>query len=249
MVRRTFLFALALLLLLSPSGFAHEFSYDKLLVAWMKLMGDDYDYTANAESYLRAYRPETWNLVRDDEFKIGREKQKTESIMKAKVKNFDLTQEFTLDTKMRFQTYDFDEKVFPLVTRWSDNSVSKATYWYPESRYPTGTLPYQMRVFFSNPELLASFPMDEKAAEKLVAGRKEWERFVNVRIEFKLLKAREGDGELQAEIKSLIISDTLGKKRVLHKVTIPTKGKKPPAATQEDRRASEGGSERKKAKD
>ncbi len=236
MSRPSILFVLALTLSVPASVSAHDFSYDTLLLGWMKLKGDDFDHKANAEAYLRLYRSDTWNDVKDDEFKVDREKKKTVEIMKGKVKEFDLTQEFTLDTKMAVKKYDFDEKLFPLGSRWQGNSVTRTSYWYPNSRYPTGTLPSRTDVYFSNPELLASFPMAEADAEKFVEGHKERDRMVAVRIQFTLTKAREGAGELQAEIQSVTISDTLGKKRILHKATRAVKVEKDKAKKDQDKK-------------
>ena len=199
---------------------AQDFSYDTLLLGWMKLKGDDFDYKANADSYLRLYRADTWSQVKDDEFKLDAEKKKSLEIMKRKAKDFDLSEEITLTTRLVFEKYDFDNNVFPLATS-RGSVVTKKTYWYPESRYPTGSLPDSMRLFFSNPELLASFPMDKDAAEKFVEGRKEYERVVTARVQFKLTKAREGAGELIAEVQSVTFHDTIGKKPLVHKATKP----------------------------
>jgi hypothetical protein len=218
------LLALALALFAPASCFAHEYSYDNLLLAWMKLKGEDYDYKANAESYLRLYRPDTWEAVKNNEFELDDETKKTITIMQRKVKDFDLTEEFTLTMRMHVGKYDFEDNLFPLSTEWG-GAVDKSTYWYPRSRYPSGTLPRNVRVYFSNPDLLASLPMSKEDAKQLIQGRKQKDRVVNVRVQFRLVKAREGAGEILAEVQSVTICDTLGKKRLLYKATKSRKEK------------------------
>lgn len=219
MLRATAL-ALAAALAAPATGSAQDFTYDSLLLGWVKLKGDDFDYKANAESYLRLYRADTWNQVKDNEFKLDAEKTKSVDIFKRKVKDFDLNEEITLTTKLVFGKYDFETKAFPLGTS-RGSEINKKTYWYPEPRYPNGTLPYYMQVSFSNPDLLASLPMDRDAAEKFVEGRNEYNRIVNADVKFKLTKAKEGAGELLAEIQSVSIRDTVGMKAVVHKATKP----------------------------
>lgn len=203
--------------LLSPAACpAQDFSYDSLLLGWMKLKGDDFDYEANAKSYLQLYRADTWAQVKDNEFKQRDEVKKTIDIMKRKVKDFDAGEEFTLNTKLTFDSYDFQTGVFPLGLS-SKSPVTNKTYWYPNSPYPTGTLPNEMKVYFSNPEMLASFPMDKEAAEKFIDGRKDYQRQVNARVQFKLTKARESSGEVLAEVQAVTLHDAHGTKDLVLK--------------------------------
>lgn len=205
---------------------AYEFNYDNLLAAWMKLNGDFAYSTNQVDSYMQLYRQAVYNQVRNNEFRLRRERKRTEEMMREKAKKFDPSGVFTLKTKLNLDKYDFDKKGFP-ITEMRQND---ARYWYPRSPYAR-YLPSQFKVYFANTAKLHYLPMDSQTAEQLLTSRTNRygriDRTVYAEIRFRLKKIKSvRRHQLSAEIVSATLYGTNKRVRVLRKVELNTNVKK-----------------------
>src|SRR3954453_1222177 len=111
---RLFVLCGSLLLLVPQPGEGHEYNYDNLLVAWMKL-DKDFEYKRDyVDSYMRLYHPKVWETVRNNEFLLEEKRMETQAEMKAAVKAFDLKDTFLLKPVVTLGPYNFDKKAFPV---------------------------------------------------------------------------------------------------------------------------------------
>lgn len=224
--------ALAVVLLVTLPAPAQEASYDHLLYGWMKLKGEGYDFYPHADSYLKQHHKSTWARAKGSEFKLEPERVKAVLAMKERAEKVDLTKEFTLTTRLTFGKYDFDARAFPLTAhvgkddKTAGGAVTAESYWFVRNPKPADTFPDEVRVSFSNPELLATLPMTKQAAETLTRDRKESQRVLTAKIQLRLTKAGEKPGELVAEVQAVTLHDTVGTKALVKEITKPTGGEK-----------------------
>lgn len=191
----TFLFVI---FLISPTLLAHDFSYDNLLTASIKL-DPAFDFEAHVDSYMKRYRNDIWKRYHEDEFELEDKRTESLSLWRSQVSSFDLGESFTLVTSFQIKDYDFEKQQFPL------DSISPTTY-FRESITWNYTLPATIRVFFDNSEIIGDLSMPKDEAKKFLQGRKD--RYGNINrditavIEFTLQRLK-SKNEIIAHIKSV----------------------------------------------
>lgn len=102
---------------------AHDFSWDTLLIAKMKLQRG-FDYESHVDSYMQVFRSSAWNRYKNDEFELEDRRNETLNLMKERVDLFDLDEELTINTTFSIGKYDFGKEEFPITEATSDH------YWY-----------------------------------------------------------------------------------------------------------------------
>src|SRR5262245_45924882 len=110
---RTFALFVACLVILAVVGLAPagSFNWDSMLLAWMKL-DKDFDYNdTRVDAYMEIYREDVWNRVRNNEFRLKEEREKTTGIMKERLKGFSLDEDFRLKTVLTFGKYNSEKNV------------------------------------------------------------------------------------------------------------------------------------------
>ncbi|MGB7342960.1 MAG: DUF4852 domain-containing protein [Pirellulaceae bacterium] len=214
----TFGFALTLAVLAVSSARAHEFSWDNLALAEIKLAGN-FDYDNHVDWYMQKYRPSVWKSCKDDEFTLDDRRQETLSMFREKVEQFDETQVFYLRARMSVGAYDFKANCFPI------QNMGPTNYWY-ESIYSSGDMPSNIRVFMKNYADFKTLPMPKDQARSFVSSRKNRsgnvDRNVYAMIELKMVDRR-GRGELNAEIQSATFYADNSHTRFLGQFKKPTK--------------------------
>jgi hypothetical protein len=176
---------------------AHEFSWDDLAMAEIKL-GGEFDYQNHVDWYMQKYRPSVWKSCRDDEFTLSDRREETLQMFRSKVQQFDVTQTFHLRARLSLGDYDFGSEAFPI------QNMGKNNYWY-ESIYNSGDMPSKIHVFMTNHEELKMLKMPKSQARGFVSSRKNRSGNVDRRIyaamELKMVRRR-GRGKLEAEVQS-----------------------------------------------
>ena len=171
----------------SAPASAKEFTYENLLYPWMKL--DAYfDYDAYVDCYMREYRNDVWQRSREDEFIKDEKRTETIDLMKDRVGEANLEDVFTVRTKKEFGEYDFEEGVFTF------NPVSKTAYFY-ESNGSICSFPQNLKVKFSNADIMEGIEMAKDEAQAFLTSRKRGssvDRSVTMEIDF-VLTARDGE--------------------------------------------------------
>ncbi|MCA9129181.1 MAG: DUF4852 domain-containing protein [Planctomycetales bacterium] len=179
----------------NPKVTAHDFTWDNLAMACIKL-DKNYDVDANVEWYMENYRTDTWKLARNDEFLLHEKKAETKKLFQNRIDEFDLSQTFELRANIDIGDYDFTNEEFPATTSGPDS------YWYKNSSKYSDSIPYTLKLFFKNHEFVDAVPMQPAAAKAFVQTRKQKngyvDRTVSATIEFRIVKLR-GKGELLAE--------------------------------------------------
>jgi hypothetical protein len=179
----------------TSSALAHDFTWDNLAFASIKL-NPEFDIDANVDWYIEAFRPDVWKRYRNDEFVFREKRAESRELLKQRIAQFDINEPFTIRGNVRIGAYDFEKQEFP-----TDPSGSTA-YWHEYGYKYSDVLPSDMKVFFLNHEFLRAIPMDQNAAKNLVAARKnsygEIDRTIYVNIEMRIVKL-ERPGELKAE--------------------------------------------------
>lgn len=201
------------------AAFAHDFSWENLQTASMKL-NKQFDYEAHVDGYMQAYRPDLWKRYRDDEFALEEKRVETIELMKKRAEKFSLDEDFVLNVRLDLGKYDFRESRFPI------ENMTENYYWYA-SKYSVGDLPGQFTVRFSNVSLLSVIPMSKESANDFVKRNKnsygQVNRTVSATIWFRLTELKHKDSEFVAEIQSAKIYEDAAKTRLMHEF------KKPPA--------------------
>ncbi|GEM_PF-1721105 len=176
---------------------AHEFSWDNLASAEIKLAGS-FDFENHVDWYMKKYRPSVWKSCKDDEFTLDDRRQETLAMFRAKVDQFDETQVFYLRAQMTLGDYDFQKNCFPI------QNMGPTNYWY-EYTYDSGDMPAKIRVYIKNYADFKTLPMHKEQARSFVSSRKDRrgnvDRKVYAMIELKIVERRVR-GELNAEIQS-----------------------------------------------
>lgn len=178
-----------------PQATAHDFTWDNLALACIKL-DKNYDVDANVEWYMENYREATWNLARNDEFLMHEKKEETRKIFQNRIDQFDVEQTFTLRANMEIGDYDFSNQEFPRDHNGPDS------YWYKSSSKYSDSIPSTLRLFMKNYAFLHGVPMEPAAARAFIQSRKNRsgyvDRSVYAIVEFRIVKLKE-EGELLAE--------------------------------------------------
>jgi hypothetical protein len=194
---------------------AEEFSYRNLTSARMKL-DKHFDFEANADSYMQAFRYDIYKAYRNDEFQFRRKLSETVGMMKEAAEQFSLDAEMTLNVRLTLGNYNFAKQDFPII------EMNGSNYWYKNCPYHRGNLPSSYSVHLTNKTLIRSIPMSERNAEAFIAARKTSYGSVNRSIEgvirFKILKLRGEKNEFDVEVQSARFFADEARTRVLHSV-------------------------------
>ena len=91
------------------------FDWDNLLAASIKFQ-KDYNYEAIADSYLQVFEPTVWNHVREDEFKLQKERKRVIAQAEEEVDRFSLDKCVRLNTWLNLGTYNFESESFPVLS-------------------------------------------------------------------------------------------------------------------------------------
>lgn len=176
---------------------AHEFSWDNLAFAEIKLSGS-FDYDNHVDWYMQKYRPSVWKSCKDDEFTLEDRRQETLAMFRERVKQFDETQTFYLRARISIGAYDFKEGSFPI------KNMGPTNYWY-ENIYGSGDMPSKIRVYMTNYDGFQQLPMPKDQARSFVSSRKSRsgnvDRNIYAMFELKLV-GRRSRGELEAEVQT-----------------------------------------------
>lgn len=212
---------------------AEEFTYRNLTSARMKL-DKHFDFTANADSYMQAFRYDVYKAYRNDEFQFRKKLSETVEMMKEAAERFSLDAEMTLNVRLTLGNYNFDKQEFPIIEMNSSN------YWYKNCPYHRGNLPSSYSVHLTNKSLIRSLPMSEWNAEAFIIARKSRYGDVNRTIEgvirFKILKLRDEANEFDVEVQSAKFFSDNARTQLLHSIVKKeeTKPKDPEAAFTQD---------------
>lgn len=197
---------------------AHDFSWDNLLMAKMKL-DKGFDYGAHVDAYMKVFRPNVWKRYQNDEFELEAKREETIALMKERISAFDLNEEFELNATMTIGKYDFEQNEFPIV------EATQSHYWY-EYRYSVAEFPSRMSAYFSNPEVVRAIPMEREAAQSFLNRRKDRygniDRKVQVNVRFKIEKLKNARDEFLVVIESAKFYDDMGRTRMIHSVNRAT---------------------------
>lgn len=201
------------------------FKWNNMLLAWIKL-DKDFEYSdRRVDSYMAIARPETWNQVRNNEFRLQKARTETLGLLKKLVEEFKVDGEFVIESaKISLGKYDFEMKSFPIDMMTGDH------YWYSDSRY-FDSLPRDFKVYFTNNKLFAKIKMDAEKAESLIKERTD--RYGNVSretvstIRFHLETPKDlQNAQFYAEIRSVTVYSDKTKNKILAELTLPAKKEK-----------------------
>lgn len=210
--------------LASAPVMAHDFSWENLQTASMKL-NKQFDFEANVDGYMQAYRPDVWKRYRNDEFALEEKRIETIELMKKRAEKFAIDEDFVLNVRLDLGKYDFRESRFPI------ENMTETHYWYA-SKYSVGDLPGQFTVRFSNVSLMNAIPMAKESASDFVKRHKDSygqvNRAVSATILFRLVELKHKDNEFVAEIQSAKVFEDTAKTRLLHEFKKPPPPKKEP---------------------
>ena len=181
---------------LVPSAMAHEFSWDDLMIAAVKV-NPHFDYESNVDSYMQIFMPDVWNRVKNDEFELQDKRAEAVKIMKERVEAFSLEEDFSIFIGIDFQDYNFEKGLFPIV-KMNPNMYFKA------HTYPHGSFPFEYKVYFSNPQFFQDIQMPKDEAKGFVQSRKasngRVDRTLATEVRFRVTSLKNNREELVAEI-------------------------------------------------
>jgi hypothetical protein len=196
---------------------AHDFTWDTLLIAKMKLQ-PGFDYAAHVDPYMKVFRPNTWNRCRNNEFLLQDARKETIKLMQQRVKEFDLNEDIELNLTLTLGKYDFETSEFPVVEATGNR------YWYVY-RYTVREFPRNLKVFLKNPERISKVPMPKDVANQFLQRRKD--RYGNVSrrivatVSCRIVKLKNAKDEFLVEVRSAKFFDDIGRKRLIYKVVEP----------------------------
>ena len=194
---------------------AYDMTYQNLLIATMKL-NPNFDYDNIVDSYMQDFRPSVWERSHDDEFQRRGKEAETLDMMKKSAASFDLNDPIVLHTSIQFGEYDFKTHQFAL-------DPFSASSFFPVG-HCCNSLPGQIRLFFSNPELIDGLPMNEDAAQAFLDQHKRFgnvDRSLEVEISVRLTSVK-GDSEVIGEITKVVLRDPMNKDAVMKVINSKT---------------------------
>ena len=195
MLRKTVVTAAAAgtLLFTANATAVNEFSWTNLMLASAKL-NQSFDYETYVDSYMAEYRQPVYRKYRNDEFKMQAKREETIEMMKKRINNFDIDEEYLINTSVQMGQYDFNAGSFPI------QGPGPNSYFYDTNT--AGEFPYRYKVSFSNTDMVGDLDMEASAAEQFVAERKDSNGNVNrelpAQLKFKIVE-RDSDDMLVAE--------------------------------------------------
>lgn len=173
---------------------ANDFSWTNLMLASVKL-NPNFDYQTYVDSYMEEYRNPVYKRYRNDEFNMRSKREETIEIMKERVRNFDLDEEFIINTSVEMGKYNFEDELFPV------QGIGANSYFY--ERNHAGEFPYRYKVKFSNFDLIGDIEMEPNEAEAFIDQRKNNYGSINrelpIQLKFKIVD-RESDDTLIAKL-------------------------------------------------
>lgn len=207
------LLALAISVVGALPARAYDMTYQNMLVATMKL-DPNFDYDNIVDSYMQDYRPAVWQQSHDDEFQRRGKEAETLAMMKRAAAAFDLGDPIVIHTSIQFGEYDFKAHQFAL-------DPFSASSFFPVN-HCCNSLPGQIRLYFSNPDLIGGLPMGEAAAQAFVDQHKQYgnvSRTLEAEISVRLKSVKTTD-EVIGEITRVVLRDPMNKNAVL-KILVP----------------------------
>ena len=203
-LRRALLIPFALALTYSPA-LAYDLTYQNMLTASMRL-NPAFDYDNTVDAYMQAFCPAVWQKYHDDEFERHTKEAETLDIMKKASSSFNLNDPIVIHTGLQFGEYDFKQHAFAMHP-FSDSVFFPVNYCCVQG------LPNQIKLFFSNPDLLDGLPMDDQTAKAFLDRHKQYgnvNRQLNAEISVVLTSAKT-DYELIGKITKIVVSDPMNK--------------------------------------
>lgn len=198
--------------LFSTNAFAGDFTWGELLNGRMKL-DKSFDYEVHVDSYMKNFRSAVWNRYRNDEFELQDKREETIRMMKDKANQFPLEEEMVINTTFEIGKYDFKKKMFPLAP------LSESSYYY-DINHSSGTLPRQLKVYFSNPDMIKDLPMEKNNAKAFVSRHKDTygnvNRTVYGSLHFKLIQIK-GSDSLLAKVTAAEVFEDNSRSKLLRK--------------------------------
>ena len=196
----------------------HPFTWDTLNSASIKLQ-PDYNYAANADSYMRVYQKDVWEFVRNDEFELETQRKKSIDRFRKQIDDFSLHQDMEIRTWVNIGTYNFETESFPV------SDVDEDWNWW-RSRYPAYSFPSTVRIFLSNHRLLSSIPMSPAEARSFLNRRKDnrgnVDRRLDVTLWIRILRIRpHSTADLVGEVQRAKIFDDRRRQTVLKDIIKP----------------------------
>lgn len=215
----------------TSSALAHDFTWDNLAFASIKL-NPEFDIDANVDWYIEEYRPDVWKKYRNDEFVFREKWEESRELLRQRIAQFNVEETFVIRGNLRIGEYNFDNQEFPLEPNGSQ------AYWYESSSKYSNVLPSTMKLYFTNHEFMRALPLDRNSAKALVTARKNSygniDRAIYANIEMRIVKL-EAPGELKAEALNVTyFSDTARSRPLGTKIvwTPPkSEGDKPQSST------------------
>jgi len=193
-----------LLVVFTTASYSHEFSWDNLMLSDAKL-NPSFDYEVYVDAYMMRYRNPVWKKYKNDEFELEGKRQETIEMMKKRFDAFDINQEFVINTSFKFGKYDFKQQAFPLDGVSGNSYFHQSKRWYGESVFP-----YRYSVYFTNPEIMGTLPMEKSVAKAFIQTKKSQhggvDRRLPARIKFKIVQKR-GEAEFDANITEITVYD------------------------------------------
>ncbi len=183
---------------------AHDFTWDNLAFASMKL-NSNFDIDAHVDWYMQKYRPETWKLCHDDEFTYREKVDETKIIFQKRLDAFKPDETFSLRGYLELGDYDFGKEEFPI-------SFSPNTFWskYEYSRFDSSSIASQYNLYVANYTFLQSLKMSRYAAKAFVTRRKSRngsiDRTAYINIHFRIRRLK-GQGEFDIEVLDVTFYD------------------------------------------
>ncbi|MCC7335404.1 MAG: DUF4852 domain-containing protein [Pirellulaceae bacterium] len=213
------------------SAMAHEFTWDNLAFASIKL-NPEFDIDANVDWYIEEYRPDVWKKYRNDEFLFREKWEESRELLRQRIAQFNLEETFVIRGNLRIGEYNFESQEFPLEPNGSQS------YWYESSYKYSDVLPSTMKVYFTNHEFMRALRLDRNSAKNLVTSRKDAygniDRAIYANIEMRIVKL-EAAGELKAEALSVTYYSDSARTRPLGPKLVWTRPK-----TEEDKPLASG---------
>jgi hypothetical protein len=205
---------------------AIEFNWRDSLLTWIKL-SEDFEYSERRmESYLQIDRPETWNAVRNNEFKLAAAIKTATERLKKEVANHRTDRPIVLRGSLTYGKYDAAREGFPI------NELTPTHYWYTNSRRYASQLPNQFSIYFRNTKEFEILKMPVEIAEKFLERQLALQRGYNSRtiyfeakIQIKELREK-NENQFNADILSITYFENPQRNRIIGTATMGKKKEK-----------------------
>lgn len=178
-----FLLLLFSFMLICFKSMAYDFNYDNVFIAYLKL-NNSIKPRNIADDYMKVYSEDVWDGMKGNEAQLKNKRKETIKLIKDKVSDMDLEEEFIITTNLKFGEYDFDRESFYF------QPLTRQSY-FPVLNYKGG-LPAQLNVFFDNTEIVDGIPMTKDVAKSFLTRKKNsWgiDREVAAVIKFNMIKS------------------------------------------------------------